>query len=158
VWTGWTCSFASYEPANNVGRGPWCAAGLARFYGLVGHSQPQSVQFLRRYTRTQGFQRISTKSLVASLTGHSGFRCDTFGPQQLRCGSEHVPEIWWLTRSGHPAHPAVSRGLMLLGTTGETCLVRDGYYAGTEAPFAAWMKELKNFDELTVKRLKASQK
>ena len=97
------------------------------------------------------------QSLIASLKSHSSFRCDKFGPHQLRCGSDDVPEIWWLTEPGHLAHPAVSRGQMLLGPTGETCLVRDGYYAGAEAPFAAWMKELKNFDELTVKRFKASQ-
>ena len=98
------------------------------------------------------------QSLVASLKSRSGFRCDKFGPHQLRCGSDDVAEIWWLTEPDHPAHPAVSRGQMLLDPTGETCLVRDGYYAGLEAPFATWIKELKNFDELTIQRFKASQK
>jgi hypothetical protein len=99
------------------------------------------------------------QSLLVSLKSHSGFRCDKFGPHQLRCGSDDVPEIWWLTEPGHPAHPAASRGQMLFDpTTGETCLVREAYYAGAEAPFAAWMKALKNFDELTIQRFKASQK
>jgi hypothetical protein len=106
--------------------------------------------------------KISTEqfqNLLVSLKSRSGFRCDTFGPQQLRCGSDNTPEIWWLTEAGHPAHPAVSRGQTLLDSkSGETCLVRDGYFAGAEAPFAAWMKELKKFDELTVQRLKALQK
>jgi hypothetical protein len=98
------------------------------------------------------------QSLVASLKGRPGFRCDNFGPSQLRCGSDDNPEIWWVTTPGHPAHPAVSRGQILPDSkTHETCLVRDGYYAGAEAPFAAWIKELKQFDELTVQRFKASQ-
>jgi hypothetical protein len=98
------------------------------------------------------------RSLTASLKGLSGFKCDQFGPKQLRCGSDSAPEIWWLTEIGHPAYPAVSRGEMLTDPkTRETCLVRDGYYAGAEEPFAEWMHELKRFDELTSQRFKASQ-
>lgn len=44
------------------------------------------------------------------------------------------------------------------GQTGETCLLRDGYFAGEEASFAAWFSELKRYDEVTLERFKAMQK
>jgi hypothetical protein len=97
--------------------------------------------------------------LVASIKRRPGMRCAGFGARAVRCSSDGSPEIWWFTESGHRAHPAASRGQMAReARTGETCLLRDGYFAGEEVPFAAWFNELKRYDEATLQRFKALQR
>ena len=32
------------------------------------------------------------------------------------------------------------------------CLIRDGYFAGQEAPFSAWMDSLKKYDALIIEK------
>jgi hypothetical protein len=93
--------------------------------------------------------------LLVRLRGRAGFSCRQFGPHQLSCGSDDSQELWWLTEVGHPAHPAVSRGQMLTDTdTQDTCLVRDGYFAGAEELFSQWFSELKRYDEKTIEAFK----
>ena len=103
--------------------------------------------------------KISTQQyqdLFDSVTLRPDTHCKVFGPQQLQCNSDSLGELWWFTRPGHPAHPAASRGQMMHNNqTQETCLIRDGYFAGTEAAFASWLGELKRYDEQTVARFRA---
>jgi hypothetical protein len=44
--------------------------------------------------------------------------------------------------------------MLLNQQTRETCLVRDGYFAGVEKSFADWMIELKHYDEQTIERFR----
>jgi len=100
--------------------------------------------------------REQYQDLFDSVTRRPDTHCKVFGPQQLQCNSDSLPELWWFTRPGHPAHPAASRGQMMYNAqTRETCLMRDGYFAGPEAAFASWLGELKRYDEQTVARFRA---
>jgi len=91
-------------------------------------------------------------ALVVEVKDRPGFSCKSFGPNQILCGSDGNHELWWLTESGHPAHPALSRGQMVTNPeTRETCLLRDGYFAGPEEPFKRWFHELKQYDEQTIR-------
>jgi hypothetical protein len=102
--------------------------------------------------------KISTQQiqdLVASVKLRPGTHCKVFGPHQLQCNSDSLSELWWFTEPGHAAHPAASRGQILASVQArETCLLRDGYFAGSERPFARWMRELKRYDDETVARLR----
>lgn len=42
--------------------------------------------------------------------------------------------------------------------THETCLVRDGYFAGAVRPFVDWMKALQGYDEATIRRFREMEK
>jgi hypothetical protein len=98
--------------------------------------------------------RQQMDDLVASVKLRPGTHCKQFAPLQLQCNSDSLPEIWWFTESGHPAHPAASRGQIMRNVqTGQTCLIRDGYFAGQEPAFAEWMNELKQYDKQTVERV-----
>jgi len=89
--------------------------------------------------------------LLTEVRSRPGFSCRPFGPYQVLCGSDGSHELWWLTEAGHPAHPAASRGQIVTSAdTRETCLLRDGYFAGPEEPFSQWFRELKHYDEQTV--------
>ena len=93
--------------------------------------------------------------LLVQIKTRPGFSCRAFGPYQIICGSDGSHELWWLTEPGHPAHPAFSRGQMATNPdTRETCLLRDGYFAGPEEPFAQWFRELKRYDEQTIESFK----
>ena len=94
--------------------------------------------------------------LLAEVKGRPGVECRPFGPHQVMCGSNSSHELWWLTEEGHPAHPAASRGRMETNAaTQETCLVRDGYFAGPEEAFAQWFRELKRYDEKTIESFRS---
>jgi hypothetical protein len=61
--------------------------------------------------------------------------------------------MWTFTLPGHPAHPAVSRGVMLVQQTDQGSRVgidRSGHYAGDGAAFEAWMKEFHVVDQKQV--------
>jgi hypothetical protein len=89
--------------------------------------------------------------LRAAVLSRPGNSCRPFGPNQLECGSDSSRELWWFTDAGHPAHPAASRGqIMTERESSLTCLVRDGYFAGEESPFAAWMRTLRKYDDDTI--------
>jgi hypothetical protein len=94
------------------------------------------------------------RELVTAVSKPPDFHCRPFGPHQLQCDSNTVPEIWILTEPGHPAHPAASRGELL--TNGHmTCIVRDGYFAGDERAFADWLNDLERYDEQAIARTRA---
>ena len=96
--------------------------------------------------------------LLDSVKHRAGMNCTAFGPRALRCSSNTSHEIWWLTEPGHPAYPAISRGVVRWNEpTHEICMMRDGYFAGDEEAFAAWFRELQGYDELTKKRFLEKQ-
>ena len=81
-------------------------------------------------------------------------RCFPTGDQEVQCTASE-PVIWWFTQDGHRAHPAVSRAQWLRNDrTGESCLVRDGYFTGSKRAFAKWLDDLKARDEQTVRQMR----
>ena len=68
------------------------------------------------------------------------------------CVSESLKSVWVFTRQGHPAHPAVSTGVLVVYTHAAGILLR-GYYAGNESAFEAWVasafSDVPNLDKWT---------
>jgi len=80
-------------------------------------------------------------------------RCKDAPSNQYICDSASQRTIWVFTREGHPAHPAVSRGIMVIQQTPQGAMLgidRSGHYAGSRAAFDAWMKEFASLDHRQV--------
>jgi hypothetical protein len=96
--------------------------------------------------------------LVTSVKLRPGTHCKQFGSLSVQCNSDSLPEIWWFTEPGHPAYPSASRGQVLFhAQSSQICLQRDGYFAGDEQAFSAWMGELAGYDRATIERFKKSK-
>ena len=84
-----------------------------------------------------------------------GVHCHDIWAQQRECSSSSRLTVWTFTLSGHPAHPAVSRAIMLVQQTAPGSLMgidRSGHYAGDDAAFEAWSKQLRVLDQKEVAR------
>lgn len=82
-----------------------------------------------------------------------GVRCEELASNLTQCESKVKNTVWAFTREGHPAHPAVSRRVMVLMQTssGNAVLVnRTGHYAGDTLAFRTWMKEFAAIDQKQV--------
>jgi hypothetical protein len=80
-------------------------------------------------------------------------QCRDIWAHQRQCSSSAQFTMWTFTLPGHPAHPAVSRGVMLVQQTDQGSRVgidRSGHYAGDGAAFEAWMKEFHVVDQKQV--------
>ena len=97
--------------------------------------------------------KITGPGWAVCTVSHYATTCE-ISANQVQCNSDSLPELWWFTEPGHPAYPSASRGQMMRNdATGAVCLLRDGYFAGAEAPFAAWMDWLKKYDQATIDRV-----
>jgi hypothetical protein len=74
--------------------------------------------------------------------------CRDDPPNEFICSSGSQQSIWVFTRPGHPAHPAVSRGVVIkLVASGQKVRIeRSGHYAGSAQAFEAWMTDLAQRD------------
>ena len=64
-------------------------------------------------------------------------QCQNTPRHELSCLSDKLRAIWVFTIPGHPAHPAVSTGVLVVYTRSAGILFR-GYYAGDLSAFNAW--------------------
>jgi len=105
--------------------------------------------------------RFATEKIsVAELNGYRievhempNVRCVDLASNQTQCESKVQNTVWVFTREGHPAHPAVSRRVMVLMQTasGNAVLVnRTGNYAGDPLAYRTWMKEFASVDQRQV--------
>ena len=107
-------------------------------------------------------ERISTEqwnSYLAEVKAVPDVRCKDAPSNQYICDSSSQRAIWVFTREGHPAHPAVSRGVMVFQPhqRGDVSvgIDRSGHYAGDRAAFEAWMKEFEALDKNQVAQWQA---
>jgi hypothetical protein len=80
-------------------------------------------------------------------------QCREIWAHQRQCSSAAQNTIWTFTLPGHPAHPAVSRGVMVVQQTSQGATIgidRSGHYAGDAAAFEAWLKEFHALDQKQV--------
>lgn len=96
---------------------------------------------------------LQIRGLFTDLTTGNEVQCKEYGPHQVQCASRTLPEVWIFTEPGHPAYPAVSRGIIVRRGT-LTCVLRDGYFAGNKSAFAAWMAELIGYDNKLIARVR----
>jgi len=86
------------------------------------------------------------QALYTAVSSPKDSHCKPFQPGSVQCISDSVPEVWIFTELGNPAHPAASRGQILMNGV-VTCIVRDGYFGGDEKAFHAWLASLQEWDK-----------
>lgn len=96
---------------------------------------------------------LQIRNLVTNLVVRDGLQCKEFAPHQIQCDSRALPEVWIFVQPGHPAYPAVSRGIIVRSGT-LTCILRDGYFAGSESAFRAWMAKLTGYDKRIIEKVR----
>ena len=82
-------------------------------------------------------------------------RCAPGPLHQLICDSSTQRTMWVFTLEGHPALPAVSRGVMVITPTASGTSVgidRSGHYAGDKDAYLHWMQEFAELDRRQVKQ------
>lgn len=93
------------------------------------------------------------REYLAEVEAIPDIKCHHYATNQYVCESASRRTIWIFTRIGHPAHPAVSRGILFLRqATGGVRLGidRSGHYAADQVAFDKWMKELVELDLIQV--------
>jgi len=80
-------------------------------------------------------------------------QCKAAPLNQYICNSAEQHTIWVFTREGHNAHPAVSRGVVVMQQTDQGATVgidRSGHYAGNAAAYDVWMKQFARLDKVQI--------
>ena len=89
------------------------------------------------------------QAYLAEVKAIPDVRCEEAAAHQLKCDSGAQRTIWVFTLEGHPAHPAVSRGVMVVNRIGTGMMLgidRSGHYAGDAAAFNKWFAEFAELD------------
>lgn len=93
---------------------------------------------------------------LAEVKATPDVKCEKYVLNQYACNSAAERTIWVFTSFGHPAHPAVSRGVIFVSPVpGGTVLSidRSGHYAGNRAAFDKWMHEFAILDQQQIAQL-----
>jgi len=93
------------------------------------------------------------KGYLTEVKAISDVHCQDYAANQYVCDSRERRTIWVFTREGHPAHPAVSRGVMVVSKTDSGTIIgidRSGHYAGDADAFRKWMSEFVILDKRQV--------
>lgn len=88
--------------------------------------------------------------LLAEVKAMPGIKCSDYVQKQYVCDSAAQRTIWVFTAVGHPAHPAVSRGILFVNRVPGGAMLgidRSGHYAGDRAAFEKWMQEFAVLDQ-----------
>jgi hypothetical protein len=123
---------------------------------LLGIAQPSQSPIQPRFPQAH----ISTEqwqSYLDEVKAIPGVACAEAASHQYKCNSTAQQTMWVFTLKGHPAHPAVSRGVMVTHQATPATTVgidRSGYFAGKEEAFRSWMRE---FDALDQRQIAAWQ-
>ena len=87
---------------------------------------------------------------LAEVKAIPGVKCGDYVQNQYVCDSAAQRTIWVFTSIGHPAHPAVSRGILFANPVPGGAVLgidRSGHYAGDRAAFEKWMQEFAVLDQ-----------
>lgn len=91
--------------------------------------------------------------LLGEVKATPGIKCSDYVQNQYVCDSSAQHTIWVFTAVGHPAHPAVSRGILFVNRVPGGAVLgidRSGHYAGDRAAFEKWMLEFAVLDQLQI--------
>jgi hypothetical protein len=100
-----------------------------------------------RFPQSQ-IAKAQFNAYLAEVQRMSDTLCRDDPPNEFICSSGSQQTIWVFTRPGHPAHPAVSRGVVvkLVASGQKVRIERSGHYAGSAKGFEAWMTDLAQRD------------
>lgn len=90
------------------------------------------------------------KAYLAEVKALPGVQCQEDRIRQYVCNSTEEHTIWVFTVQGHPAHPAVTRGVTVMQQTDKGATVgidRSGHYVGRRAEFDVWMRQFAMLDK-----------
>jgi hypothetical protein len=101
------------------------------------------------------------KAYLAEVKALPDVQCQEDRIHQYVCNSSEQHTIWVFTVQGHPAHPAVSRGVTVMQQTAQGPTVgidRSGHYAGRRAEFDVWMRQFAMLDKTQVAQWQSALK
>jgi hypothetical protein len=90
------------------------------------------------------------RHLLAEVKALPDVKCINYVLNQYACDSAAQRTIWIFTSVGHPAHPAVSRGILFANRAPAGAILgidRSGHYSGNRAAFEKWMQEFAFLDQ-----------
>ena len=134
-------------------------AALLLILPLLGIAQPAQAPVQPRFPQAQ-ISMEQWQSYLDEVKAIPGVACAEAASHQFKCNSAAQQTMWVFTLKGHPAHPAVSRGVMVMrpatqaNQAATVGIDRSGYFAGKEDAFRSWMRE---FDALDQQQIAAWQ-
>jgi len=105
---------------------------LALAMGMTSHAADPTPRFAHEHISWAEWQ-----TYLEEVTLVPDVRCEDTKRNERYCVSDSLTSIWVFTKSGHPAHPAVSTGVFVTYPKGYGVLHR-AYYGGDEPAFRAW--------------------
>lgn len=88
-------------------------------------------------------------SYRSEVQGFAHVMCRSDPSHQLICDSLSQRTIWVFTLDGHAAHPAVSRGQMVVAE-GAVGIARSGHFVSSREEFERWFGQFQELDERQV--------
>lgn len=119
---------------------------------LLGIAQPAQSPVQPRFPQAH-ISMEQWQSYLDEVKAIPGVTCAEAASHQYKCNSAAQQTMWVFTLKGHPAHPAVSRGVMVMHQATEATpaatvgIDRSGYFAGKENAFRSWMREFDALDQ-----------
>jgi hypothetical protein len=78
------------------------------------------------------------ESYLSEVNAIPDVRCEKTPKSELYCVSDMRTSVWVFTIEGHPAHPAIATGVLVVYGQAAAGILFRGYYAGDESAFRAW--------------------
>jgi hypothetical protein len=129
-----------------------CVALCAGLAGLSAQSVLGANVISPRYP-TKQITREQWQVALDEVKAIPDVRCVDYVAYQYVCDSAARSTIWVFTKSGHPAFPAFTRGVMIVkqGEGGTIIGIdRSGHYAGDASAFDAWIDSFVALDKRQV--------
>ena len=117
---------------------------------LALHTHVSSAESFQTRFQTAKISIGQWQTLLAEVEATPDVKCDRDLTYQYICDIASQRTIWVFTTVGHPAHPAVSRGILFQsrGPGGAILNIdRSGHYAGDRAEFEKWIRQLVILDQ-----------
>jgi hypothetical protein len=82
----------------------------------------------------------------ARLLAQPGCRAEELDGNVTRIGCPSAFTLWYLTRPGHPAYPAILKRTMVRGAAGLHADVTGTHYGGDATAYRTWLAEVRGLD------------
>ena len=130
-----------------------CALTLAFLLATTAIALAQPSKAPPKRFPTEKITPEQLETYKSEIQAIADIECHEITAHQRQCTSNAQFTIWIFTLPGLPAHPAVTRAVMLLQQNAQGSRVginRSRYYAGDSAAFDTWMKGFSVLDQKQV--------